>query len=256
MKAILTILVAIATLSPLTVSAAGNQSIVSRYSLSDTTFRGAEPELRYDKYRRELKDYDIELTMPEGFTSIDMRGRNFGLIPSLCPSMFIDKIYPVGLESDDNEAVFLYPTILFDADWQTLQNGYYIENELRAVHKDIDLDVRPLVDVYSLDDMSIYADADTVAIYLLDFPMPFLDRYWHCIGVYLRKYGHPAMLMKIALNDAGLENKEEYLRKLLSTVKYGSNPVPTLVERERNLNGRKDLDFPTKKRMNTGIIMN
>lgn len=67
---------------------------------------------------------------------------------------------------------------------------------------------------------------DTVVIYELDLlfnDVPYMDAYRHCIGVYLRKYAHPALLTKIMLTDAAYEHKDKYIGMLLDNISYGNH---------------------------------
>lgn len=102
----------------------------------------------------------------------------------------------------------------------------YAENELRAVAGDRDLDTSTLIKTVALEDMSGYCNADTAYVYEFDFVKPFMDRYTHCIGVCLRKYAHPGLMMKMALTDEGLSRRDDHLKTLLNSVRYGDK-VPT-----------------------------
>ena len=210
----------------------------------------------FEQYCKDLRSLDVRINMPEGFKEIDMRGRTRLdlLINPAYPSD--EEIYPVAIESADAKAAFLFPQIDFKSRKQIIRKGHVVEDELRFNNKDLALDVRPLIEVIAAEDMSQYADADTVVIYSIE-PNN-LNRflgYSHILGVYLRKYGHPAMLLKIAMNDEGLKHKDEYLRLLLENVKFGYRPFEGLILQEERLAGVKDLDFPSPQYKNDGFII-
>ena len=105
-------------------------------------------------------------------------------------------------------------------------------------------------------DLPQYANADTAVVYTLEFDYlnPFIN-YRHCVGVYLRKYGHPALLLKIALTDEGLKNKDKYIRQLLDNVRYGDEINPIIELQEQRLGSVRDLDFPSAVYKNDGFII-
>ncbi|MCM1504590.1 MAG: hypothetical protein NC127_05290 [Muribaculum sp.] len=133
-------------------------------------------------------------------------------------------IYPVMAESESGDCLILYPGSGFDMGGPNLKK--YVENELKAVVVNKDLDTSTLIKVIAMDDMSEYANADTAYVYEFDFVKPYMDKYTRCIGVCLRKYAHPGLMMKLALTDEGLAQKDEYLRMMLNSVRYG-NKTPT-----------------------------
>ena len=206
---------------------------------NDTTFVGADEDARLNKYISELKKFDFDIRVPEGFKTIDMRGRSgFESEPGMV-------IYPVGLENDAQDAVILWPGLMGLGKEGLLRNGQHIEGDLRVHSKNMQLDVRPLIEVITDRDMSEYANADTVVIYDYDFGAPFLGRYEHAVGVYLRKYAHPALLFKLALTDEGLKHKDEYIKTLLDNIKYGSSPAEGFVDAEKVSADKSDLAFPS-----------
>lgn len=205
----------------------------------DTTFVGADEEARMNKYISELKKFDIDIKAPAGFKSIDMRNRE-GFKSSIGWTA-----NPVGLENETHDAVILWPQLMGLGSEGLLRNGRYIEGDLRAHSGDRELDVRSLIDVIHDKDMSEYANADTVVIYDYEFDEPFIGLYEHAVGVYLRKYAHPALLFKIALTDEGLKHKDEYIKTVLNNVNYGNNPAAGFEETERKSAGKKDLAFPS-----------
>lgn len=211
-----------------------------------------DPEKRLEKYREELSLYDISVSVPADFKPIDVRGRNminYNINPKYDGVSFLPNVTSVALEADNREAVFLLPQIYFES----LIEGHTIESDLRQNHDDMALDIRPLINIITESDMSDYANADTVVTYEFNFIRPYLNRYSHCIGIYLRKKAHPAILAKIALNNKALNKKDEYIRLLLDNISFGDNPDAHLVELEKS-KIKKDLNFPTVHRENTGIL--
>ena len=215
-------------------------------SLKDTTFVGADADARLNKYVGELKAMDIDIKAPEGFRSIDMRGRQ-GFRSYLGMTLNC-----IGLEDSAKNAVILWPTLTFADKQNMVKIDHHIEGDLRASYGDLDLDVRPIIEVIPGKNLPDYANADTAVVYEYEMrsgfngnPRPFLDRYEHAVGVYLRKYGHPDMLFKIVLTDEGLKHKDEYIRQLLDNVKFGNNPAEEFVEAEKKTAGKNMLNFPT-----------
>lgn len=211
-----------------------------------------DPEKRLEKYREELNLYDISVSVPADFNPIDVRGRNminYNINPKYDGVSFLPNVTSVALEADNREAVLLLPQVYFES----LIEGHTIESDLRQNHDNMALDIRPLISVIAQSDMSDYANADTVVTYEFDFKRPYLNHYSHCIGVYLRKKAHPAILAKIALNNKALNKKDEYIRLLLDNISFGDNPDAHLVELEKSKT-KKDLNFPTVHRENTGIL--
>lgn len=228
--------------------------MTQRTSLMFAKSNGQDGDSRMKQYAEELAACDLTIGVPEGFHAIDLRGRQYinTNISKNWPTsgLKLTGLPVVALEADNNEAVFLYPMCIFPepndttgAMVQMVRSGSQIESELRYNRGDMELDVRPLIEIVSDDDMSGYANADTAVIYAFDFKRPFLDRYSHCVGIYLRKYAHTPLLLKIALAREGLRNKDKYIRQLLDNISYGDQPNPALIRCE-NLKG-EELDFPS-----------
>lgn len=140
-------------------------------------------------------------------------------------------LYPVMAESETKDCLLLYPGSGYDMGGPNLKK--YAENELKAVYGDKNLDTSGIIKVIAMDDMSEYCNADTAYIYEFDFVKPYKDKYTHCVGVCLRKYAHPGLMMKIALTDDGLAKKDEYLQTLLTAARYGDKIPPKGVEVEK-----------------------
>lgn len=240
--------------------------MAQRPILSFVDVEGSDAEGLFAAYVNELASCDIAITRPENFHSIEMRGRKyineFIAKDWSTSGISVAEISPVALESDNNDVVFVFPTCVlpqkldlkseFVPMAEMVKSGRLIEAELRHNLRDMKLDVTPLISVIANEDMSAYANADTAVIYEFDFHRPLLDQYRHCVGIYLRKYAHTPLLLKIALNDAGYADKEKYIRILLDNISYGDNSCPELVECEKLL--AKDMDFPTTYRKMGGII--
>lgn len=207
------------------------------------------PEIVFKVYNKDLNDYDVNITIPEDYHPVDRRNTRFFISRYSCwPSP--QSFYPLALESDDCEAMFLYPTLFFDHGNLTLRKGLEIEAELRAAYEDCELDINPYVDIYDVRNMNGFANADTVAIYefkLDSIVAPAIDtqRYKHCIGVYLRSKKHPALLLKIALSDKAYPCKDKYIRLLLDNVEFGDINTRLSAIETQLTNIYTDLCFPT-----------
>lgn len=124
-------------------------------------------------------------------------------------------MYPLGLDADNSEALILLPTLFFDFGNETLRRGMEIEKELRTAYRDCDLDVNDLVEIYDVRKKEGYANADTMAVYeflTADAKSLYADSYEYCVGLYLRKLSHPALLIKILLTPEGYAHKNDYIR--------------------------------------------
>lgn len=128
----------------------------------------------------------------------------------------IGSIYGMAFNSNKEDCMLLLPYNL-GIPLRDMPKG-----ELQAVFASENLNTDSLINVISLSDMSMYCNADTALIYEMVLPVKYLDKYTHCIGVYLKKYAHPDLLMKVMLTPTGLPNAEEYLRTILGCVEYGN----------------------------------
>ncbi len=204
----------------------------------------ATPEDKFCAYSNQLKEVDVYLKKPEGYKSIpmDAQCRLFFFTSIANPSAY----YQIGLQSSDGKAMMLFPMVLMNFGVQSLQQGRDIESDLRIYNSDRNLDINPMIEVISNKDMSRFANADTAVIYSFELSepyVPFMERYNHCVGVYLRKYGHPALLLKLVLDDEGYKDKDAYLSELLSSVRYGDNET-WLTPFEKEIK-TPDLSFPS-----------
>lgn len=87
---------------------------------------------------------------------------------------------------------------------------------------------------------SCLQNADTVLIYDLQLKVPFLGKYTHATGIYLQKYAHPAMLLKVLMDDKGIKNKTQYIKMILESIKYGDSAT------SEGLAGEKRFHTPIK----------
>ncbi len=171
-------------------------------------------------------DTDVDIFMPEGFSPLNTPGSDILIVnPDYKPRNAISSeqrvisLHPVVLESADKECALLYPTLSLRI--QCLDN--IPTREIQAIAENEDLDVSGNIRMISLDDMTEWCNADTAFIYELKLPKPYIGKYRNCIGVYLRKYAHPAALIKVMITDNGLKNKDHYLKALLNSIHYGDN---------------------------------
>lgn len=248
----------ILVLFTIAVSLIGNAQtdIKDIFELDNFFSSSSNADTKADVYIKKLSDFDIDLSIPTDFIPLDMRGRS-SVIKYFFPTANAIVPNPIGFESPDNKALFLYPFIFNKSGTGLLRNGEYIENELRANAKDINLDVRPLINIIAQDDMSLYANADTVVIYEMDLVLNnyYFGGYNNCIGIYLRKFGHPSLLSKIILTDEAFKEKEKYIRLFFENINYGENPKQELIEAEKQLPTGTELNFPTKPRVCGGITV-
>ncbi len=187
-------------------------------------------ENNFQEYQETFKSMDVAITAPEGnFHFVDIASKSktaqLDVNPDLripgCGHKYpnIGWIYDVAFISENENAVMLFPTVM---GYMAKLDGI-VELEIQASHNDTSLDVRKYLTVIADEDMSQYADADTAIVYQYALlGTPYMDRYTHVIGVYLRKYGHPSMMLKIVTNDEGLAQKDEYVKRILGCVKYGN----------------------------------
>lgn len=176
------------------------------------------------------KEYDIHLTVLEGFNRIDsINSVSFVINPDY--DLTASCMHDMALESDSRNCVLLYPSL----NWNIISLKGQIGTELRASKDDPNLNVGDYVAVVAQPDMSEYANADTAFIYRMELPQPYLGKYSNCIGVHLKKYAHPLMMMKVITTDAGLGKIDAYLNALLSSVRFGD-----AVPEERHQVGRVD----------------
>lgn len=192
--------------------------------LKSAGWDNSKQDYSFEKYCSDLKQNDVEMSLPNGFKPFDTTPqsiRNYFKTSSYVEQSFDS--YPIGLISNDNEAVMLFPSITLN--WNAMQNyGFVIEQDLRTQHLDHNLDVTPYVKVIEEPDMSKYSNAEKVALYELDLSyLPFMEKYTKCIGVYIKKRKHPAQLVKIMLTDDSYKNKDKYISMVFDNIHYGND---------------------------------
>lgn len=221
----------------------------------------------YNDYVELLREHDVHITLPQNFAPSSIRGlsdvrnsigRGREFLNIDCQPADIGAI----VEDDSCRAAICYPQILLDIEGvpqpvylgSTRESGK-IETDLRMIHDDMHLDVRPIVRIIAGEDMSQYAGADTAAFYEFDLPRhSFMDTYTKGVGIYLRKKDHPAILLRLMLNDNSFKEKDRYIREALDNIHFGNNPSETFAELEKRESGRPEFSFPTQYRMFTGIL--
>lgn len=251
-------------------------------TLASGEIKGKNPEKDFNAYIEKLRANDVYISIPQGYEPIDTRGKSRveNIIGSGVGIGSVDWRYAIKdiaavIEDDSCLSVICFPKNGLDyfsgitgADRpetgsdkyrqsviRELRSGKSIEADLRMAHDDMNLDIRPLINVIAEDDMSAYANADTVVIYEFDMLRnPFMDAYPCGIGIYLRKKAHPALLVRLMLNFNSVKDKDKYIRKVLDSIYFGDNPSAAFVEAEEQSAGTGDLSFPTKYRVLTGIL--
>ena len=217
----------------------------------------------YNDYVEFLKQHDVYITMSQGYSPTSIRGisdvkQSLGqgeeLLNIDCNPIDIGAI----VEEDSCRVAICYPQMI--ANFTTpfymwdVHGSRWIESDLRMIHNDMHLDVRPMVKIIAEEDMSQYANADTAAIYEFDLHHSFMDNYSRGVGIYLRKKNHPAMLLRLMFNYRSFQDKDKYIRQALDNIRFGDNPSETFVELEKKKIGKSDFAFPSKYRMFTGIL--
>ncbi|MDE6769045.1 MAG: energy transducer TonB [Muribaculaceae bacterium] len=233
---------------------------LSAYAVnSNLTRRHISPEEEFSNYVEELRQNDVYITLPEGYTPISVRGNadvrgsiGYGSKTNIdCTPPRIGAI----LEDDSCHVAICFPELLPITGAWSILGGNGVEADLRMAHNDMRLDVRPLVKIIAEEDMSQYANADTVAIYEFEkFNRPFLEHYPTGVGIYLRKKNHPSIQLRLMLDYNSMKDKEKYIREALDNIHFGDNPSETYVELEKQVGMKSDFNFPTKYRFFTGIL--
>ncbi len=207
----------------------------------------------YNNYVEFLRQHDVNITLPQNYSPVSIRGLSYvkesigngdeNLNPH-CNPIDIAAI----VEDDSCKVAICYPQIKIDIPSRSepiylsgVHGSSKIEADLRMIHEDMHLDVRPLVKVVSEGDTLRYANADTVAIYEFPLRKHFMDTYTQGIGIYLRKKNHPALLLRVMYNHKSEKDKDNIIRTVLENIHYGDNPSDTFVELEK-----KDMEFRQK----------
>ncbi|MDE6631709.1 MAG: energy transducer TonB [Muribaculaceae bacterium] len=226
-----------------------------------------DTEKAYNDYVGFLKQHDVYITLPQGYSPANIRGLS-DVKTSIgsgeeemnlrCNPIDIEAI----VEEDSCKAAICYPQIKLDIPRKSepvylsrVHGSRNIEADLRMIHKDMHLDVRPFIKIIVEEDMSQYSNADTVAIYEFPLPRHFMDIYTQGIGIYLRKKNHPAILLRVMYNPAYEQDKDKLIRAALDNIRFGDNPSDTFVELEKKEMGYiRDFNFPSTYPGFTGIL--
>lgn len=197
----------------------------------------------FSKYKEFLKSTDVEICQPTDFKQIESINSDLARL-DINPGFKVPEygvrepsigfVYSEIFESDDKDAAILFPSFFgYVAKFDGI-----VEREIMAYHNDHHLDVRPYLTVVAQDDMSEYSNADTLLIYEFDIlGKPYMGKYTHVVGLYFRKYAHPSLAPKIILSDNGLNKKDEYIRILLESIRYGDEVAEEGVESEKRFPG-------------------
>lgn len=228
--------------------------------------RSRNPETEFSNYVESLRQNDVHITLPANYSPSSTRGNSdvrtsigFGArdINMDCRPTDIGAI----IEDDSCRVAVCFPQIkegfpgMPEYSISSVLGGKGIEADLRMAHDDMHLDIRPLIRIISEEDMSGYANADTVVMYDFDmFSHPFMEAYTHGTGIYLRKKDHPSILLRLMFTSQSVKEKDRYIRDALDNIRFGDNPSETFVELEKRLAGESDLSFPTRYRTYTGIL--
>lgn len=148
--------------------------------------------------------------------------------------------------SKDGEAAYLIPWTFLNKDEIVVKQGRYVEREIRAGAGNTKLNVTPLITVLTGEEAAKYSNADTVVLYNIQLRKQAMGKYDRCVGIYLRKYGHPAMLLKVLLTNTAYKNKDKYINNLIKAVRYGDSPSAEMLTQELRAATTQDLKFPTK----------
>ena len=175
---------------------------------------------------------DIKMYQPEGFV-IDTVNKVhlIDLNPDFSPSNAIKgsrigSFHTLAFISYNEDCILLFPTNL------GLSLSGMPDGELKACAGNENINTKKQIIIVAQKDMSKYCNADTAYIYRMKLPNPYLGKYTNCIGICLRKYAHPAMLMKVMLTGEGLLSEDVYLNTLLSSIEYGNEPTETCKRKE------------------------
>ena len=214
-----------------------------------------------ESYIRNAKNEDIEIDIPTSSNIMLLSNDNKHLIINedykpLYHAPGIGWLYSVMVESKQPGCAMLYPFIMLaDAsEGSPVGLGNIVIDEIQASHNDSDYDITRDLTIIAEGDMTEYAMADTVAIYPLKLQEPFLGKYNNCVGVYLRKYAHPALVCKILLTDEGIAYKDDAIKELLGSIRYGDKVTPECEEREKSISNRGIFQPFEKKLWRPGIL--
>lgn len=169
----------------------------------------------------------VTMKVPEGFHEQFITHANFIPDPvyaSRCKTISLSgMLYNAVMESDDHQAMIMYHPMFPVYAWNN-----YVRDEIAVSLGDENMDVTKLVKVVDRDEANPISNADKAAFYRLKTKDPFYGRYNYFQGVYLRKKGFPALLLKIAMTKEGTKNVDKYLEALMNSIHYGDEPVEVI----------------------------
>lgn len=201
-------------------------------------------------YIATLDSMDIKLTAPVGFElmKVDKKDTRSFYAPDPDFNSPYFHATPPGqsilgpfLQSSANEGFIAYPLILDIYGW--ISPDELIEAELIGATRNDSIDITDLIKVI---DNPAGTNADRVIITEYDVKDPRWSDYPHCVSIAFRKKNHYAFPVKIFLNNEGLKNKDRYITSVLNSFRYGDNPTPECIEKEKNVRTDEG-HFPIKK---------
>ncbi len=206
------------------------------FSFAVATQLNAENVLEYPQ------DFDFNISLPDIFHRVDSAefssftiNTDFNVCDNAIKDARISCVHGPVYESGNGECVFMSPYMT----WSIGSLRSQIASELCSAMADCELDAEKYINVISETDMSKYANADTMYVYEMELPAPYLGKYNHCIGIHLRKYAHPLAMMKILLTDDGLSRKDDYIESILSGIQYGNSVSDDGLKMEELLKERR-----------------
>lgn len=224
-----------------------------------------QPEMsnvqRMKIYKEYLKQLNICLNDPDGFimTEQECEGpcNTFFFVPneSFHSNYFRTPLIGTSIclppyKSSDGNAILLYPIIGFGS---PVFPDYQIEAELIASNANDQLDCSNLIKYINECDLENVTNAQKVEIYEFNIVKPIDKEFQHCVGIALRKKDNYTIMMKLVLNDNGINNKDSYIKSAIRSVKYGEHPTFECIELEKKVSSEGI--YPKKKWTFTGIIM-
>lgn len=176
-------------------------------------------------YRKYLENLDIYMIPPDGFV---MSGGKIASPVLLCTNShfkpsgvngYIGSLYTPPYRNADKDAVLLYPLII-EVEDVVIEEKARIE--LIAANSNDDFDCTDLI--RHIDDTANLRQTNADEVYMFEYnlPDPFEGEYRHCIGLWLRKDNHYAVQIKLLLNDEGEKKKNEYIQKVLKSIRFGN----------------------------------
>ena len=199
-------------------------TVAQTVDFSPLYYRLRTPDGNYNE-----SDYDVVIKAPAGYElvndSIDdyrtfmVAEPNGNAVGTACS-------HPMIYKSSDDNALLLFP--LLDIGAQQMQG--YLEYEAHCISEGPYSEISGTFREFTKDEALKKCNADKGLIYDVKLRKPFtkafksnVDKYDYCIGVYLEKYLHPVIRIKILLTEDGYKEKEKHLNALLSCFYYGDS---------------------------------